>query len=433
MGSGIENDEMPADESNDEVIEQLKAMKSQLDSILAGMGVTDELEPETNDMDDLGTQENGELDEISTELVNKTANKMSGQYSQNQRGQNLVNKHFNIETLFPQGSDFGVFRDSQLKIKSSNVGYGSVNNYPIIKLAFPNNPEDNERFGVMNLTYNAESDTFYFNNVAIANSGIILTREEARRLGQLAKSLYPESKYATGTKDLPVDGYMEENFNENNEPITDDDINSFLNGENDIEEGLGVSHATNKISTAHNPRPEYASSPAAVERRRPGFVQENKRISGLVEQNKNLTKRINEMKKTQESAIKLAENYKTALGKYKNQLMEMAIFNTNLAHVNNLFVNEAFELTHEDKVRIINEFKSVNTLTESENKYNSLLTEMKTSKQSIVENVEQKLTTSVHPSSKQIMNEVIEKTVYNSNSGLDKIKRTMNYIENKQR
>ena len=293
MGSGVENDEMPAEESNDEVIEQLKAMKSQLDSILAGMGVTDEVEPESNDIDD--------VDDLNTQSMGDNTN--------------------------------------------------------------------------------------------------------------------------TGAEEVY----------ENNEPITDDDINSFLNGENDIEEGLGVSHATNKISTARNPRPEYASSPAAAERRRPGFVQENKRISGLVEQNKNLTKRINEMKKTQESALKIAENYKSALGKYKNQLMEMAIFNTNLAHVNNLLVNESFELTHEDKVKIINEFKTVNTLAESETKYNNLLTEMKTSKQSIVENVESKITTSVHPSSKQIMNEVVEKTVYNSNSTLDKMKRTISYMENKHK
>jgi hypothetical protein len=417
MSSGVENDEVPAEESNDEVIEQLKAMKSQLDSILAGMGVTDEVEPEANDMDDLGGQENGELDEISNDLVANASRGMAG-YGQHQRSDNLRNNQVDIDRLFPTGN----YIAGDSKIVGTRVS-------PDMKRAMIFLKREDEENGEISLTiqYDSAYDKFQI------PEGLEFSREEARKLGQLASKINPSSQYKSGTKDIPVEGYMEENFNENNEPITDDDINSFLNGENDIEEGLGVSHATNKISTAHNPRPEYASSPAAVERRRPGFVQENKRISGLVEQNKKLTKRINEMKKTQESAIKLAENYKTALGKYKNQLMEMAIFNTNLAHVNNLFVNEAFELTHEDKVRIINEFKSVNTLTESENKYNSLLTEMKTSKQSIVENVEQKLTTSVHPSSKQIMNEVIEKTVYNSNSGLDKIKRTMNYIENKQR
>jgi hypothetical protein len=50
-----------------------------------------------------------------------------------------------------------------------------------------------------------------------------------------------------------------------------------------------------------------------------------------------LTKKVNEDKKFQKQATTLVESYKSALEKYRNQLKEMAIFNTNLAHVNNLW------------------------------------------------------------------------------------------------
>ena len=54
----------------------------------------------------------------------------------------------------------------------------------------------------------------------------------------------------------------------------------------------------------------------------------------------------------------LVEQYKAAIEKYRDQLKEMATFNTNLAHVNNLLVNEGLALTQEDKIKIINEFKT---------------------------------------------------------------------------
>jgi len=72
------------------------------------------------------------------------------------------------------------------------------------------------------------------------------------------------------------------------------------------------------------------------------------KISSLINENKGLTKKLNETKKYKQSVTTLVEQYKSALEKYRNQLKEMATFNTNLAHVNNLLVNESFALTQEE-------------------------------------------------------------------------------------
>lgn len=202
----------------------------------------------------------------------------------------------------------------------------------------------------------------------------------------------------------------------------------------EIEEALGVSHATNKITTAHNPRPEYASSPAAVERRRPQTqgMYESKKFESLIEENKKLTKKLNETKKLKDSATALVENYKTALEKYRNQLREMAVFNTNLAHVNNLLVNESLALTHDDKIKIINGFKKVDSITESQNVYKNFLTEMKeTNKKTISEGIEGKVSASIQPSSKQKLDEVVEKTAYSNNEHISHMKKLINYVENR--
>ena len=51
----------------------------------------------------------------------------------------------------------------------------------------------------------------------------------------------------------------------------------------------------------------------------------------------------------------------------------MAVFNTNLANVNSILVNESLNLTHEEKVKVINEFKKVNSINESQEKYKTLV------------------------------------------------------------
>ncbi len=152
------------------------------------------------------------------------------------------------------------------------------------------------------------------------------------------------------------------------------------------------------------------------------------KIGSLISENKGLTKKLNETKKYKKSVTTLVEQYKSALDKYRNQLKEMATFNTNLAHVNNLLVNESLALTQEDKINIINEFKKVDTIAESQDKYKSILTEMKDGKKTLTENIEGKVAASVAPSSKNL-DEAKEVTAYADDKHILRIKKIMESID----
>jgi ActR/RegA family two-component response regulator len=212
--------------------------------------------------------------------------------------------------------------------------------------------------------------------------------------------------------------------------ITDDDINAVLGAsseEGEVDEAHGVSHSAGKGIQSVIPKPEYLSTGEASRRR---FNNESEvKMTSLIEENKKLTKKLNESKKYKQSVSTLVESYKNALEKYRNQLKEMAIFNTNLAHVNNLLVNESLALTQDDKIKIINGFKQVGSITESQEKYKTFLTEMKESKKTISENVETKVTASIQPSSKQKLDEVVEKTAYANDEHINKMKRLIEYVE----
>jgi protein subunit release factor A len=108
----------------------------------------------------------------------------------------------------------------------------------------------------------------------------------------------------------------------------------------------------------------------------------------------------------------------------------MAVYNTNLSNVNNLLVNESIALTQDDKIRIIKEFKNVKSINESKTKYNQVLNDFKSSKKTVIdEGIADKINNSIHPSSKGKLDEVIEKTAYENNDGLNRIKDVIKKIE----
>jgi len=234
---------------------------------------------------------------------------------------------------------------------------------------------------------------------------------------------------------FPIDKMHQGNYDnaliDEEGPITDDDIEAVLggSGEQSVEEAHGLSYSSRRNMSGRNlPNAEHLSTGELDQA--PEYVKESKlKIGGLIEENKKLTKKVNETKKFKESVTVLVENYKTALDKYRNQLREMAIFNTNLAHVNNLLVNEELALTQEDKIKIINEFKQVDSIAMSQKKYKTFLTEMKESKKIITENIVEKVSTSIQPSSKQKLDEVVEKTAYANNEHIQKMKRLIEYVE----
>jgi len=210
--------------------------------------------------------------------------------------------------------------------------------------------------------------------------------------------------------------------------ITDADIEAVLGSrqpqEQPVEESMGVS-----ISAGSATNGKLGDHQGTHGRFRGKQEESQKKLGTLINENKLLTKKLNEVKKYKDSVGTLLENYKNALEKYRNQLKEMAIFNTNLAHVNNLLVNESLALTQDDKIKIINEFKKVDSIADSQSKYKTFLSEMKAGKKTLTESVEAKVTTSVASSSKQKLDEVVEKTAYADDKHIQKMRKLIEYVE----
>jgi len=206
----------------------------------------------------------------------------------------------------------------------------------------------------------------------------------------------------------------------------------------DIEEGHGISHARRKGVDGKLPR-KGQGLPTSHERQLRYAMQENMKLENLLSENKKLTKKTNELRKESKSLESLVEQYKTAIGKYREQLKEMAVFNTNLSHVNNLLVNENITMSHGEKVDMIKEFTKVSTIEESKSVYSKYLTVLTENKKSTKNNINEsivgrKLSNSViDQSSKTKLDEVTEKNAYTNNQHLNKIKSLIGYVEKTKR
>jgi hypothetical protein len=225
------------------------------------------------------------------------------------------------------------------------------------------------------------------------------------------------------------------------EDITDADVEAVLGSapemdEQEIVDEQEVDENMEHTQTHHNARKtgSHNNTNYGKENRLRDAMKENenKKISSLISENKGLTKKLNETKKFKQSVTTLVEQYKSALEKYRNQLKEMATFNTNLAHVNNLLVNESLALTQQDKIKIINEFKKVDTIAESQKKYKTFLSEMKENKPTLSESIEKKVSASISPSSKQNIEEAKEVTAYADDEHINKMKRLIEYVEKRE-
>lgn len=231
---------------------------------------------------------------------------------------------------------------------------------------------------------------------------------------------YGESKVVNESDDVVVDNA--------DEKIAEADV---VDGEETIDEVHGVGISQQKtVSGNQLPRPENATYKKGKVRYALQKESWEKKLKSQISENKKLTKKNNEMNADLNKSKNLVREYNEVLKKYRTQLNEMALFNTNLSHTNNLLVNEEISLTGEDKVTVINNFKKVLDINESEQVYNSLLKGFKEIKKPIVENVEKKLTENINSSSKNKLDESInEKTAFSSNKHLDKIKNVVKYIE----
>jgi hypothetical protein len=154
----------------------------------------------------------------------------------------------------------------------------------------------------------------------------------------------------------------------------------------------------------------------------------NKKIKTLLEDKKKLSKKINEQRNQLGKLEKVNEQYKEGLTKYRTHLQEMAVFNTNLAHVNNILV-ESVE-NKENVKQIINKFKTINNIDESKKVFKQVVSEMKNNNKEVIkEQVEEKLNKEIIGESSTVKDKskLVTESAYKNDQHLNKLKGLINY------
>jgi hypothetical protein len=196
-----------------------------------------------------------------------------------------------------------------------------------------------------------------------------------------------------------------------------------------IEETHGVGLSSNKLVNGTNApqldHKEYAKDKVRLALQKEGVEKLQKRINTLVKENFELTKNSNKTKAMLAESTKINESYRDAIDKYRKQLNEMALVSTNIANVNNILVNESLALSFDDKKNMINEFKKVKTVEESEKTYKKVIKEFSEAKKTIKESVENKINSAIESSSSEEVKKGVEGNVVNEH--VNKIKNLINY------
>jgi hypothetical protein len=198
-----------------------------------------------------------------------------------------------------------------------------------------------------------------------------------------------------------------------------------------VEEGHGLSLSHNKkVGEESQPRidvaKDYAKDKVRVALQKEQNEKLQKRINSLVKENFELSKKSNKAAISLKEMTKINESYKENIDKYRKQLTEMALVATNVANVNNIFM-EGFALSLEDKKKIVNEFKEVSTVEQSESTYKKIIKEYSEGKKTIKESVEHTINNSVieASSSKEVAEKVEEPSQLNEH--VEKIKKLSVY------
>jgi hypothetical protein len=196
-----------------------------------------------------------------------------------------------------------------------------------------------------------------------------------------------------------------------------------------VDETHGVGLSANKLASGTNApqldHKDYAKNKVRLALQKEGNEKLQKRINSLVNENFELNKQANKTKGTVKEITKINESYKEAIDKYRKQLNEMALVSTNIANVNNILVNESLALSFEDKKNMINEFKKVSTVEESEKTYKKIIKEFSEAKKTIKESIEQRINHAIESSSSEEVKKGVEGTAINEH--VSKIKNLINY------
>lgn len=114
--------------------------------------------------------------------------------------------------------------------------------------------------------------------------------------------------------------------------------------------------------------------------------------------------------------------YKKALIKFKDQLLEVALFNSNLAYSTRLFTEHS--TTKKEKLDILKRFDSVKTKKDSDNLFEQINKEL-SNKKTIAENAVEKITSTPQSSSKEVLS---EQTAY-ENPQIKRMKELMKKVK----
>ena len=196
-----------------------------------------------------------------------------------------------------------------------------------------------------------------------------------------------------------------------------------------VDETHGVGLSANKLVGGTNApqldHKEYAKNKVRLALQKESVEKTQKRINSLVNENFALNKEANKAKAAVKEMNKINESYREAIDKYRKQLNEMALVSTNIANVNNILVNESLALSFEDKKSMINEFKKVTTVEDSEKTYKKIIKEFSEAKKTIKESVESKINSAIESSSSEEVKQGVEGNVINEH--VNKIKNLINY------
>jgi hypothetical protein len=253
--------------------------------------------------------------------------------------------------------------------------------------------------------------------VAAGIAGVIGSGVGVAGLMQMLKTKYPNAYQALSSVGSAAKGSMNQ-FNGVQE-----------NMEMEIAETHGVGLSANKLvggnQTPSLDHKEYATDKVRLALQKEGVQKQTKKINTLVNENFALIKEANKAKAAVKEMTKINESYREAIDKYRKQLNEMALVSTNIANVNNILVNESLALSFEDKKNIINEFKKVSTVEESEKTHKKIIKEFSEAKKTIKESVENKINSAIESSSSEEVKAGVEGNTLNEH--VDKLKKLINY------
>jgi hypothetical protein len=156
-----------------------------------------------------------------------------------------------------------------------------------------------------------------------------------------------------------------------------------------------------------------------------------KKLAAVLKENKELNKKLNELKSEKKQLTESHDKLVNLNQKMKEHMKDMAVFNTNIAYTNNLLMNESLALTKEEKTKVIDKFKSVKTISESENTYKALVDEFKVSKKSPVNETTINEAVSTGTIIGESSVKAIEKTAF-SNDPLARMKKVIANMEKRK-